>query len=411
MKKPRVLIFDVPDRRSVPVVGSIGDKYDFHYLVPIREGFRIQPFAKLALKIFKPRNTRSMCFAHFSTEKDLIRELLDYLKARKMDVVIAFSERSTAVLCENIRKISRLAKVPFGTFKDFNTLNDKFEILEVCKQAGVPTPKFKGLESSEDLSKAREIGFPLVLKCRLASGVKEAFRICRNEKDLKKAYEELTSRKSNYSYFRCDRLVAEAYIEGPIFDCGFSVAGGKVISAVPQERLWTIPPEGGFGAYNATRDIPELVEFGRRIFKKIPWTGPAQLEFIFDRKENSYKLIEINPRFWGTLGLSIKAGVNIAEDVIRIGLGEQLLEGQTSPPAGITFEWLLQDTLTAEKMRGEQKNLILRHIQRIFGSEINNFTYSLGANFLLSIPHLLAYFEKPEKKSPSSGSLAKRLFE
>ena len=184
-----------------------------------------------------------------------------------------------------------------------------------------------------------------------------------------------------------------------------------MISAVAQERLWTIPPEGGFGAYNITRDIPELVEYGRKIFREISWTGPAQLEFIFDQKDKAYKLIEINPRFWGTLGLSIKAGVNIAEDVIQIGLRNMNLEERISASAGVTFEWLLQETLTAEKMRGSKGNLIFSHIKRIFGREVNNFSYSIGANILLSIPHLAAYFSCPNKPHSSSISLAKKLFE
>ncbi|HUV15317.1 MAG TPA: ATP-grasp domain-containing protein [Pelolinea sp.] len=334
-----------------------------------------------------------------------------YLEKYKIDVVLAFSERSTAVLCENKNKLNQLTSVPYGSFSDFNTLNDKYTVLKVCKKVKVPTPKFIGVEKIEDLPNVEKLGFPIVLKCCLASGVKEAFRICRSTNELRKGYIELTSRESSYSYFKCDRLVAEGFVEGPIFDCGFAVNKGEVISAVAQERLWTIPPEGGFGAYNITRDIPELVEYGRKIFREISWTGPAQLEFIFDQKDKAYKLIEINPRFWGTLGLSIKAGVNIAEDVIQIGLRNMNLEERISASAGVTFEWLLQETLTAEKMRGSKGNLIFSHIKRIFGREVNNFSYSIGANILLSIPHLAAYFSCPNKPHSSSISLAKKLFE
>ena len=275
---------------------------------------------------------------------------------------------------------------------------------------GVPTPRFAELNNPSDLEKIKDLGFPLVLKCRLASGVKEAFRICHDQNELEKNFLELSSKKATYSYFQCDRLVAEEFIEGPIFDCGFSVRCGEVISAMPQERLWTIPPEGGFGAFNATRNIPELVEYGRRIFKEIHWTGPAQLEFIFDRRSEKYKLIEINPRFWGTFALSVKAGVNIAEDIIRVGLGDQLIEGDVSPREGITFEWLFQETLTAEKLQGK-KGLIWKHLHRVFQPEVNNFSYSIGANLLLSLPHLMTDWSKKNKNASSSSSLAKRMFE
>lgn len=410
MGKPSVLIFDVPDRRSIPAVGSLGKQFDFHFLVPIRQGFKIESLVRIVLFLLKPRFTHSMNFASFSDEKDLRNELVKFLTTHPMDVVLAFSERSTAVLCENHQVLNDLTSIPYGSFEDFNTLNDKFSILEICEKVGVPTPRFAELNSPSDLEKVKSLGFPIVLKCRLASGVKEAFRICHDQNDLEKNFLELSTKQATYSYFQCDRLVAEEFIEGPLFDCGFSVRHGEVISAVPQERLWTIPPEGGFGAYNATRNIPELVEYGRRIFKEIKWTGPAQLEFIYDRRSEKYKLIEINPRFWGTFALSVKAGVNIAEDIIRMGLGDNLIKGHVSPRDGVTFEWLLQETLTAEKLQGK-KGLIWKHIRRLFQSEVNNFSYSIGANLLLSLPHLMAYWSKNNKKTSTSGSLAKRMFE
>jgi hypothetical protein len=51
----RILIFDVPDRRSVPIVGTLGKKYHFDYLIPIRKGFWGQFLVILLLKIIKPR--------------------------------------------------------------------------------------------------------------------------------------------------------------------------------------------------------------------------------------------------------------------------------------------------------------------------------------------------------------------
>ncbi len=228
--------------------------------------------------------------------------------------------------------------------------------------------------------------------------------------DLIKGYQELTSNTSNYSFFPCSILVAEEFIDGPIFDGGFAVDAGKVISAITQERVWTIPPSGGFGAKNVTREIPEIIDYGTRIFNHIHWSGPAQLEFIYDQSACQYKLIEINPRFWGTLALAIKAGVNIAEDVILTGLGQSNNNGIKTAPDGIEFKWLLQEALTAEKMRGGSKNILIRQIYECFSNEISNFSYSISTNLLLAIPHLIYYFSKDSGKKKSN-SLAKQLFE
>ena len=112
---------------------------------------------------------------------------------------------------------------------------------EICKQVNVPVPDFVSVNDVNDLKEARKLGFPIVLKCRLASGVKEAFRICNSQMELESAFLDLSQRTASYSFFPCDRLVAEKFIKGSIFDGGFAVEGGKVVSAVIQERIWTIP--------------------------------------------------------------------------------------------------------------------------------------------------------------------------
>ena len=409
--QPKILIFDVPDRRSVPIVGSLGKKYSFHYLVPIHKGFAIQPLVEVGLFLFKPRHTRSMHFVSFNNEDDLYAGLLAFVKKKKFDLVMAFSERSTAILCQHADELKQFTQIAHGSFEDFNTLNDKFSILEVCRRVNVPTPRFVSLEKEADIEKTTQLDFPLVVKCRLASGVKEALRICNNIEDVQRAFRELTNSHTKYSFFPADKLVAEEFIKGNIFDCGLAVDHGRIVAAIPQERTQTIPPEGGFAAAIASRDLPELVEYGKRIFNEVKWIGPAQLEFIYDSKDQTYKLIEINPRFWGSVGLSIKAGVNMGDYTIRIGLGDMEKQETVVAPGGISLEWLLQETLTAEKMRGEQGNLILKHIRKIFSSEVSNFSYSIGTNFLLALPHILSNPKADAKKKNQSASLAKRIFE
>jgi len=409
--KKSILILDVPDRRSIPVVGSLGTEYNFHYLVPIRKGFSIEPLVKIALILLKPRHTKKMIFLSFETAEDIFLCLMEHLRKNNYDLVMAFSERSTAILCDYAVQIKKFTKIAHGEFRNFNILNDKLKILEICREVGVPTPRFKSLDCAGDIENIAEIGFPLVLKCRLASGVKQAFRVCHSVQDIRSAYDELSNSSSFYPYFPCDKLVAEEFIRGKIFDAGVVVINTHIAAAVTQERVWTIPPEGGFGAYNVTRDLPELIDYGNKIFKKIPWKGPAQLEFIFDNNDKTFKLIEINPRFWGTTGLAVKAGVNVGGISIKAALGDLEIQTPIIAPPGIDFAWLLQETLIAERMRGEKGNIIWRHIKKIFSKEINNFTYSIGANFLLAIPHLLHQSPTRRKNNNSANSLAKQLFE
>ena len=146
------------------------------------------------------------------------------------------------------------------------------------------------------------------------------------------------------------------------------------------------------------------------LFNKIKWTGPAQLEFIYDEKQNKFNLIEINPRFWGTFALSIKADMKIAESIIQSIIFGASHSYQKTTPEGIVFEWLLQETYTAERLQGKSWTVIFDHIKKIFGKEINNFSYSFGINLLLSLPHILNNPADIKPDNKISESLASKLF-
>ncbi len=408
--KKRILIIDPPDRRSIPVVGSLGRLYDFHYLIPIRKGYSLQKLIETGVAICKPRHARSVSFLSFDAEEDLSFNLYQCLEQCDMDAVLAFSERSTALLCTLKPSLTRIV-VPYGSLNDFNTLNDKYLVARLAEKLAVPAPRFVFVESEADLQTAAGLGFPLVLKCCRASGVKEALRICRDVEELAQSYRELHSQKARYSFFPCKQLIAQEFISGKIYDGCFAVKDGQVLASSTQIREWTIPVSGGVGAYNKTVNVPEIHQYGKMLFEEVRWTGPAQLEFIRDEKDGQYKLIEINPRFWGTLGLSVKAGVNFAHYVIAAGLNETLPPPPSTIEDGIDFKWLLQETLAAELLQGKGKRTIIRHLFQIFSPEVNNFSYSIMANLMASAPFVLsALGGQKAKQQKQTQSLANRLF-
>jgi predicted ATP-grasp superfamily ATP-dependent carboligase len=68
------------------------------------------------------------------------------------------------------------------------------------------------------------------------------------------------------------------------------------------------------------------------------------VEFKRDRRDGSYRLMEINPKFWGSLDLSIAAGVEFPWLAVQAALGEPVDE--TFPyPVGLRFRWTFEDLM------------------------------------------------------------------
>ena len=67
-----------------------------------------------------------------------------------------------------------------------------------------------------------------------------------------------------------------------------------------------------------------LLDLGRRLIKELRWTGVIMVEFKKDLETGEYYLIELNPKFWGSLDLAIEAGADFPALLVKALLGEKI---------------------------------------------------------------------------------------
>jgi predicted ATP-grasp superfamily ATP-dependent carboligase len=95
--------------------------------------------------------------------------------------------------------------------------------------------------------------------------------------------------------------------------------GSDCRAATVQKRLRSCPPEGGPSCFRKTVSDPELLDLADRLLSSIGWRGPAMVEFRIDPRDGEPKLMEINPRLWGSLALSVAAGVDFPYLLYQLG--------------------------------------------------------------------------------------------
>ena len=66
-----------------------------------------------------------------------------------------------------------------------------------------------------------------------------------------------------------------------------------------------------------------MLDDAERLLTALKWHGVAMVEFKMDAR-GQYWLMEINPRLWGSLALSIDAGVDFPAGLLQIACGQQL---------------------------------------------------------------------------------------
>lgn len=137
---------------------------------------------------------------------------------------------------------------------------------------------------------------------------------------------------------------------------------GDIVTGFSQitDRLWPL----GAGMFARATTIPtddQLWQGAAALLKEIGWFGIAQLQFQCTDEGERY-LIDLNGRFYWSLALPVKAGVNLPAMWASLAL-EQGIEIPASLPTSARYQWLRGDIQRALK---ERRGGLLRDLSETF---------------------------------------------
>ena len=85
---------------------------------------------------------------------------------------------------------------------------------------------------------------------------------------------------------------------------------GEILAEFMLQKLRQNPVRYGVGSLVKSIYDEEIRDIGRTVFELIEYKGVGSAEFKYDERDNKYKLIEINSRYWQQNILPTKCGVN-----------------------------------------------------------------------------------------------------
>ena len=113
--------------------------------------------------------------------------------------------------------------------------------------------------------------------------------------------------------------------EGTGFGASFLMdEQGRVNASFVHKRLREYPITGGASTLRESVRHDDIREMALTLLKALDWFGVAMVEFKLDPRDGVPKLMEINPRFWGSLSLAIESGVNFPYILYQMSKGERV---------------------------------------------------------------------------------------
>ena len=323
----KVFITDGYWHKTLSVVRSLGEK---GIDVAVGESTR------LSTALFSRYAKRRVIYPSPKRRPD---EFLDFLenelKKEKYDVLITPEESTLLLIAKNINRFEGLTRFPFAGHNLIAKASDKSEVVKIAKSRGIPVPETIFIKDINELErKTANITFPAVIKPRISSG-SYGIKYVNNKDELLSAYKEVHSK---YPFPLIQEYIpqgGDAFGVSCLFDRGV-----KLKAVFVHKRLREYPITGGPSTLRESVVNDEVKELGVKLLSAMKWFGVAMVEFKVDPRDNKPKLMEINPRFWGSLPLAIYSGVDFPYLLYKIAMGEDF-EAVTTYKTGIRSRYLL----------------------------------------------------------------------
>lgn len=244
-----------------------------------------------------------------SGSPEAINSINSWIDQHKIEVVVPADTRCTRMLARQVNHILNAKIFPLSSPELIDYLYDKGTFSQFLSKHQLPMPETHLLTDTGQLDELN-FKFPVMVKpCWGESGW--GIQKVDDNPSLDRAIDNLVSSKSV-------PFLIQEWIPGQDVDLNLIANQGELVGWMVQQRK---------GKSLQFIDDSRLVDFGRLLCRYSGYNGVAHVDMRIDERTNEIKIIEFNPRFWGSLLFSTWMGVNF------LALGLQLLiSGELSEP-------------------------------------------------------------------------------
>lgn len=271
--------------------------------------------SKYCRKFFRCPGYRTEEFVEFLVELGQKEELKDWF-------LIASNDHVVENLSTHHDRLSVYYKmlVPIGRALDM--IIDKSQLVKVALSAGVHIPATYDVSL---LGKTDQYRFPLLVKgSRGLSFYKEmhvkAIQVD-NDDELQRVVNSLSSRMDASSYMVQEMIPFDETTGVVSFTC-FAV-DGEIKTYWMGKKMREHPIRYGTATCAQSIFLPQVLDEAIPLIRQLKYTGTCEVEFMYDKRDGYFKLIEINPRTWLWVGLAKECGVDYAKIMYRYAMGVQ----------------------------------------------------------------------------------------
>jgi predicted ATP-grasp superfamily ATP-dependent carboligase len=247
---------------------------------------------------------------HPEDEEGFISLLVDLSRAYGRGLLLPCDDATLVAAARNKPLLSRYHVVACPDWPAVETAVDKSRTYALAESIGIAVPKTTipaGRRDVEIYGAAAE--YPLLVKPRQSHRYFEKFKKkmvkVADIDQLMEAYEQADSAGL--------KVMLQEYIPGPDSD-GINYNSyfrrNKPMAEFTARKVRLSPPDSGVPSVVVSRRVDEVLPPGRKLLGALGYEGYSCMEFKKDRRDGTYKLMEINARHNRSTLLAVRCGIN-----------------------------------------------------------------------------------------------------
>ncbi len=238
-----------------------------------------------------------------SQQTEWISNINKELLRRHIDIIMPIYEEGIVTILKYRDLVSQIQKlVILPSLESYTTANNKGLLSAHIKAHQIPGPtSFYVHQAQFSQFNLDVLEFPVIAKPATNSGGGKGIHVFNNKQEIQK----------HFAKEKIDRpYVIQDYLNGYDLGCNVLCKDGEILAFTIQKgNIWEekpFKPQIGLN-FLYEQKVYDLVQ---KLMISLNWSGVANVDMFYDTKDQEFKVLEINPRYWSTLDASLLAGVN-----------------------------------------------------------------------------------------------------
>ncbi len=238
------------------------------------------------------------------------------IKNNGYSLVVPVSDMGASYLSKHKSEIPARTRVAVNDWDTFQFAIDKAKTMKVCMDNGIPAPKTIFGDDLEKRVNEIEFEYPVVVKPRTGMG-SIGFNVIKTKDQLLQYIKQYDDRNGS--------LLIQEYIKQgkqPQYRADlFRTKDGDFKAACVGKVTRWYPLDGGSGIHIISIHDDRIIDNCKKLLDAIGWIGYANIDMVYDERNKTAKIIEINGRTGASIKIDYECGVNISQLILENEMG------------------------------------------------------------------------------------------